>query len=104
MIHTTFAIVWLVARNWVPWWRSTALTLVRRIGARCIWLLVGTQPRDVSWLTTSKASDLSRVVVVVVVVVIGVVVSWPGIGILLRLVAWTSCRRSSLLRLIGWFG
>ena len=83
------------------------MTLVWRIGARCIWLLVGALLRDVSRLTTPKASDLTIVVVVVVpaaVVVIGVFVSWPGIGILPRLVARMRCRRSSLLRLIGWFG
>ena len=81
--------------------------MVGRIGARCIWLLVGALLRDVSRLTTPKASDLTIVVIVVVpatVVVVGVVVGWPGIGILLRLVARTRCRRSSLLRLIGWLG
>ena len=106
MIHTSSDIVGLVAGSGVPCWCSTSLALVGRIGARCIWLLVGAQLRDVPRMATSEENDLPKVVGVVpsVIVVIGVVVSWPGIGILLRLVARTRRKRSGLLWLIRRLG
>ena len=96
MIHMTLAIVGRVAGSLVPWWDSTALALVLRIGALCIWPLVGAILGVVSWLTTSKTSDLIGVVVLVGIV-IGVVVSWPGVGVLLRLIIGAGCRGSWLL-------
>src|SRR3954469_20683024 len=99
MIHTTPAIVGLVAGSLVPWWHSTALSWVLRIGARGVGLLVGAILGVVSWLTTSKASDLVGVAALVGIV-IGVVVSWPGVGVLLRWIVGVGCRSSWLL--IGW--
>ena len=61
------------------------MALVLRIGARCISLPVGAILGIVSWLTTSKASELVGVVALAGIV-IGVVESWPGVGILLRLI------------------
>ena len=74
MIHTTLAVVGQVAGSLVPWWHSTALSWVLRIGARGVGLLVGAILGVVSCLTTSKASDLIGVVALAVIV-IGVVVS-----------------------------
>ena len=72
---------------------------VLRIGARGVGLLVGAILGVVSWLTTSKASDLVGVAAPAGIV-IGVVVSWPGVGILLRWIVGAGCRSSWLL--IGW--
>src|SRR4051812_25453855 len=66
LVHTSFAIVGLIAGSGVPWWCSATLSLVGRIGAQCIWLLFGTLPREVSSLAKSKARDLSKVIVGVV--------------------------------------
>ena len=82
MIHTTLAIVRRVAGSLVPWWHSAALSLVLRIGAQGVGLLVVAILGVVYWLTTSKASDLIGVAALAGIV-IGVVVSWPGVGILL---------------------
>src|SRR3954462_6030072 len=99
MIHTTPAVVGLVTGSLVPWWHSTALPWVLRIGARGVGLLVGTILGEVSWLTTTKASDLVGVVALAGIV-IGVVVSWLGVGILLSRIIGAGCRSSWLL--IGW--
>src|SRR4051812_25315997 len=99
MIHTTPAVVGRVAGGLVPWWHSTALPWVLRIGARGVGLLVGAILGVVSWLTTSKASDLVGVVALVGIV-IGVVVSWPGVGILLSWIVDAGCGSPWLL--IGW--
>ena len=74
MIHTTLAVVGRVAGSLVPWWHSTALSWVLRIGARGVGLLVGAILGVVSWLTTSKASDLVGVAALAGIV-IGVVES-----------------------------
>ena len=75
------------------------MSLVLRIGARGIRLLVGAHPGDVSGLTTPKTSDLILSVVLVATIGIGVE-SWPGVGILLRLIVGVRHRGSWLL--IGW--
>ena len=75
------------------------MSWVLRIGARGVGLLVGAILGVVSWLTTSKASDLVGVAALASIV-IGVVVSWPGVGILLRWIVGAGCRSSWLL--IGW--
>ena len=75
------------------------LSWVLPIGAWGIGLLVGAILGVVSWLTTSKASDLVGVAALAGIV-IGVVVSWPGVGILLRWIVGARCRGSWLL--IGW--
>src|SRR3954469_14175164 len=99
MIHTTPAVVGLVAGSLVPWWHSTALSWVLRIGARGVGLLVGAILGVVPWLTTTKASDLVGVAALAGNV-IGVVVSWPGVGILLGWIVGAGCRSSRLL--ISW--
>src|SRR4051812_44064937 len=96
MIHTTLPVVGRVAGSLVPWWHSTALSWVLRIGARGVELLVGAVLGVVSWLTTTKASDLVGVAALAGIV-IGVVVSWPGVGILLRWIVGAGCRSSWLL-------
>ena len=80
MIHTTLAIVGRVAGSLVPWWHSTALSWVLHIGAWGVGLLVREILGVVSWLTTSKASDLVGVAALASIV-IGFVVSWPGVGV-----------------------
>ena len=77
------------------------MSLVLRIGARGIRLLVGAHPGDMSRLTTPKASDLVWGVDLVATTVIGVE-CWPWVGILLRLIVGARCRSSWLL--IGWLG
>ena len=75
------------------------MSWVLRIWARGIGLLVGAILGVVSCLITSEASDLIGVAALAGIV-IGVVVSWPGVGILLRWIVGAGCRSSWLL--IGW--
>ena len=95
----TLAVVGQVTGSLVPWWHSSALSWVLRIGARGVGLLVGAILGVVSCLTTSEASDLIGVASLVGIV-IGVVVSWPGVGVLLGLTVGAVCGGSWLL--IGW--
>ena len=75
------------------------MSWVLRIGARGVRLLVGAILGVMLWLSTSETSDLIGDDALASIV-IGVVVSWPGVGILLRWIVGAGCRSSWLL--IGW--
>lgn len=99
VINTSPVVVLLIARTLVPAWCSLTLSLIWRIGARCVGLLVGAQPGIVPSLSTSKTGNLSQDVGLDSTIVWWVE-SWLGVDLLLRLVVLAECWCLVLLLLI----